>query len=103
MTLAMARLATTVSECLVPLSPLHIPCGESGVLKPYHGRTSKVRPFFSKAATPHLRRCGFPRVAAMDENRDDFADRIGRTLSTIFIALLFALFAYAYLAHFLSG
>jgi len=33
----------------------------------------------------------------MDETQDDFADRVGRRVATVFIVLLAAMFAYGYL------
>ena len=35
----------------------------------------------------------------MDETRDDFADKVGRRVATVFIVLLTALVAYGYLAQ----
>lgn len=37
------------------------------------------------------------------ENEQDWADRVGKQASTIFIALLFAMFAYGYLAQLFFG
>jgi hypothetical protein len=39
----------------------------------------------------------------MSENRDDWADPIGRRVATVFIALLAAMFAYAYLGWLVGG
>jgi hypothetical protein len=41
----------------------------------------------------------------MDDNEriDEKADRIGRLVSSVFIALLAAMFVYGYLGHFVSG
>jgi hypothetical protein len=39
----------------------------------------------------------------MDVNRDDIAGRIGKAIATIFVILLLAMFAYGYLAPYLSG
>jgi hypothetical protein len=39
----------------------------------------------------------------MDENQDDIADRIGKAIATVFVILLLAMFAYGYLAPYLSG
>jgi hypothetical protein len=36
----------------------------------------------------------------MEENKQDWADRLGRQASSVFIALLAAMFAYGYLVHF---
>ena len=38
-----------------------------------------------------------------NERNDDWADRIGKQVSTIFLACLAALFAYGYLVPLLSG
>jgi hypothetical protein len=38
----------------------------------------------------------------MNENQQDWADRVGRCVSTVFIAGLFAMFAYGYLIHFVG-
>ena len=35
----------------------------------------------------------------MDESENDWADRIGKQASTVFIALLFLMFAYGYLGQ----
>ena len=35
----------------------------------------------------------------MDESRDDIADTVGKRVATVFIVLLGALFAYAYLGQ----
>ena len=35
----------------------------------------------------------------MDEIRDDFADAVGQRVATVFVVLLGALFAYAYLGQ----
>ena len=39
----------------------------------------------------------------MDESKQDRADRVGKRVSTIAIALLIALFAYGYLGWIVSG
>jgi hypothetical protein len=36
----------------------------------------------------------------MEENKQDWADRLGKQGSTVFIALLAAMFVYGYLIHF---
>jgi hypothetical protein len=38
-----------------------------------------------------------------DDNAQDWADRVGRRVSAIFIALLIALFAYGYIGQFIFG
>ncbi len=40
---------------------------------------------------------------AMDETTQDWADRVGKHISTVVIALLAALFAYAYLVPLVFG
>jgi hypothetical protein len=47
----------------------------------------KVRPFFPNP----------PGRQVMERNFDDIADTIGRRVATVFIVLLYALFAYGYL------
>jgi len=39
----------------------------------------------------------------MNEDQQDWADRIGRRVATAFIALLVAMFAYGYLSPLVSG
>lgn len=39
----------------------------------------------------------------MDEDAQDWAEQIGKHISTIVIALLAALFAYGFLGHFVFG
>ena len=38
-----------------------------------------------------------------DESTQNWADRVGKHVSAIFIALLIAMFAYAYLGQFILG
>ena len=39
----------------------------------------------------------------MEESQQDWADRVGKRVSTIFIALMIALFAYGYLGRLVFG
>jgi hypothetical protein len=63
-----------------------------------HGRAVRGRPFLAAAHAVALlgRRI-------MAESNQDWADRVGRHVSTIAIALLIALFAYGYLGWLVSG
>ena len=54
-----------------------------------------MRPFFKAEPQPPLRR-----AARID---DDSAERIGKAVSTVFLTLLLALFAYGYLRPLLTG
>jgi hypothetical protein len=47
--------------------------------------------------------CGHNAGRAVIENRQDWADMIGRRIATVFIVLLAAMFAYGYLGWLVGG
>ena len=52
-------------------------------------------------AAAHEAAISRPRI--MDENVPDWADRVGEYVSTVFIAILIAMFTYGYLSHLIFG
>jgi hypothetical protein len=39
----------------------------------------------------------------MNENKQEWADRVGKRAATVFVAALAVIFAYGYLSHFVVG